>query len=208
MSIDTIIAEQIAAQATIAVNRVVTVTITPLIKNIFDNEISEKIEDIIDDKASDIDTQIEGLIDEIVERHVDDKVQEAVDNYMGDIDWSDHVSSSSIEDAVSEHLDNNIELDGLVEAAVKQRTDNLLYEVVNDAVNDLDVDNIISDRRIELVVDAALPAAVANYMNDKLSNYFRSTEGEKVLSDFLVSHAGRTALARTFMTILLEHSNA
>ena len=208
MSIDTIIAEQIAAQATIAVNRVVGVTIKPLIKDIFDSEISKKIEDIIEDKASDIDTQVEGLIDEIVERHVDDKVQEAVDNYMGDIDWSDHVSSSSIEDAVSDHLDNNVELGDLVEAAVKERTDNRLYEVVHDAVVDLDMDYIISDRRIELIVDAALPAAVANYMDDKLSNYFRSPEGEKVLSDFLVSHAGRTALARTFMTILLEHSNA
>lgn len=208
MSIDTIIAEQIAAQATIAVNRVVGVTIKPLIKDIFDSEISKKIEDIIEDKASDIDTQVEGLIDEIVERHVDDKVQEAVDNYMGDIDWSDHISSSSIEDAVSDHLDNNVELGDLVEAAVKERTDNRLYEVVHDAVVDLDMDYIISDRRIELIVDAALPAAVANYMDDKLSNYFRSPEGEKVLSDFLVSHAGRTALARTFMTILLEHSNA
>ena len=208
MSIDTIIAEQIAAQATIAVNRVVGVTIKPLIKDIFDNEISKKIEDIIEDKASDIDTQVEGLIDEIVERHVDDKVQEAVDNYMGDIDWSDHVSSSSIEDAVSDHLDNNVELDDLVEAAVKERTDNRLYEVVNDAVNDIDMDNLVSDRRLELTVDAALPMAVANYMDDKLSNYFRSPEGEKVLSDFLVSHAGRTAFARTFMTILLEHSNA
>lgn len=208
MNIDTFIAEQIAAQATIAVNRVVGVTIKPLIKDIFIAEISAKIEDIIDDKASDIDAQVEGLIDEIVERHVDDKVQEAVDNYMGDIDWSDHISSSSIEDAVSDHLENNMELDNLVAAAVKERTDRRLYEVVNDAVNDMDVDNIISDRRIELVVDAALPAAVANYMDDKLSNYFRSPEGEKVLSDFLVSHAGRTALARTFMTILLEHSNA
>ena len=208
MSIDTIIAEQIAAQSTIAVNRVVGVTIKPLIRDIFDTEISKKIEDIIDDKASDIDTQVEGLIDEIVERHVDDKVQEAVDNYMGDIDWSDHISSSSIEDAVSDHLENNLELDNLVEAAVKERADNRLYEVVNDAVNDMDMDDIISDRRLELTVDAALPAAVANYMDDKLSNYFRSPEGEKVLSDFLVSHAGRTALARTLMTILLEHSNA
>ncbi len=208
MNIDTFIAEQIAAQATIAVNRVVGVTIKPLIKDIFIAEISAKIEDIIDDKASDIDAQVEGLIDEIVERHVDDKVQEAVDNYMGDIDWSDHISSSSIEDAVSDHLENNMELDNLVAAAVKERTDRRLYEVVNDAVNDMDVDNIISDRRIELVVDAALPAAVANYMDDKLSNYFRSPEGEKVLSDFLVSHAGRTSLARILMTILLEHSNA
>ena len=208
MSIDTILAEQIQAASVIAVNRVVTVTIKPLIKEIFDNEISKKIEDIIDDKASDIDNQVEGIIDEIVERHVDDKVQEAVDNYMGDIDWSDHVSSSSIEDAVSEHIENNMELDDVVESAIKQRTDNRLYEVVNDAVNDLDVDNIISDRRIELVVDAALPAAVSNYMNDKLSNYFRSPEGEKMLSDYFVSHAGRTALARTLMTILLEHSNA
>ena len=208
MSIDTIIAEQIADASVIAINRVLTVTIKPLIKDIFDTEISKKIEDIIDDKASDIDTQVEGLIDEIVERHVDDKVQEAVDNYMGDIDWSDHISSGSIEDAVSDHLENNVELDSLVEATVKERTDNRLYEVVHDAVVDLDMDYIISDRRIELVVDAALPAAVANYMDDKLSNYFRSPEGEKVLSDFIVSHAGRTALARTFMTILLENSGA
>jgi hypothetical protein len=208
MSIDTIIAEQIQAASVIAVNRVVTVTIKPLIKDIFDSEISKKIEDIIEDKASDIDTQVEGLIDEIVERHVDDKVQEAVDNHMGDIEWSDHVSSSDLTDAVAEHLDNNMEWDDLVAAAVKERADQKLYELVNDAVSDLDMDNIVSDRRIELVVDAALPAAVANYMDDKLSNYFRSPEGQKVLSDFILSHAGRTALARTFMTILLEHSNA
>jgi regulator of protease activity HflC (stomatin/prohibitin superfamily) len=208
MSIDTIIAEKIADASVIAINRVLTVTIKPLIKDIFDNEISKKIEDIIDDKASDIDNQVEGLIDEVVERHVDDKVQEAVDNYMGDIDWSDHIGNDIIEAAVSDHLENNTELDEIVEAAVKERTDNRLYEVVNDAVNDMDVDNIISDRRIELVVDAALPAAVANYMDGKLSNYFRSPEGEKVLSDFLVSHAGRTCLARTLLTVLLEHSNA
>lgn len=180
MTIDSIIAEQIQAQSTIAVNRVIGVTIRPLIKDFFDREVSNRVEEVVE----------RHVIDEIVERHVDDKVQEAVDT------------------GVSDYLENCVELDNLVESAVRERTDNQLYEVVNDVVNELDMDNIISDSRVERAVDAALPDAVANYMSDRLSNYFRSPEGEQVLSDFVVSHAGRTALARTFMTILLEHSNA
>lgn len=216
MSIDTIIAEQIAAQATIAVNRVVGVTIKPLIKDIFDTEISKKIEDIIDDKASDIDTQVEGLIDEIVERHVDDKVQEAVDNYMGDIDWSDHISSSDLTDAVVDHLDNNMEWDDLVTAAVKERTDQKLYELINDAVNDLDMDNIVSEYRVEVAVDNVLSrdtvlkdfvkGEVKTYMDNNLSNYFRSTEGAAMLESFFLSYAGRSMLA-TNLTILLKGDN-
>jgi hypothetical protein len=215
MTIDTIIAEQIAAQSTIAVNRVVGITIKPLIKDIFDTEISKKIEDIIEDKASDIDTQVEGLIDEIVERHVDDKVQEAVDNYMGDIDWSDHIDSSAVEDAVQSAL-GDMEWDDLVTAAVEDRTDQKLYELVNDAVSDLDMDNIVSSYRVEVAVDDVLSRGtvlkdfvkgeVKTYMDNNLSNYFRSPEGTAMLEKFFLSYAGRSMLA-TNLTILLKGDN-
>ena len=189
VSIDTFIAEQIQAQSTIAVNRIMGVTIRPLIKDIFDGELNDKVQKAVDD---------------------------AVANYVEDVDLSEHICTGSVEDAVSLHLENNVDIDSLVEDAVADRTDNRLYEMINDAVSELDTDNIVSDSRIEEAVESALPAAVesalplavADYMGENLSNFFRSPDGEQVLSDFVTSHAGRTALARTFMTLLLEHSHA
>jgi hypothetical protein len=208
MTIDSIIAEQIQAQSIIAINRVLADKIKPIIRDIFETEISLKVADLVSD---DLPSMVESTLDDVVESHVDSKVTEAVDNHMDSIDWSDHIDSSTIADAVSDEL-NNMDLDDLVTEAVKDRTDQRMYEIINDAVSDLDADNIVSEYRIEIAVDSVLSRgstindSVKFYMDNNLSNYFRSPEGTAMLSQFFLSYAGRSMLA-TNLTILLKEGN-
>ena len=212
MNIDTIITEKIQDQSAIAVNNVLLVKIKPIIRDLFETEISLKVADLV---ADDLPSMVESTLDDIIESHVDSKVTDAVDNYMDSIDWSDHIDSSTITDAVSDEM-NNMDIDDLVTEAVKERTDQKLYELINDAVSDLDMDNIVSEHRVEVAVESvisrgsalenAIKAELATYMENNLSNFFRSPEGMELLSRFFLSYAGRSMLA-TNLTILLKGDN-
>lgn len=201
MTIDTIIAEHIAA----AINRALTERVKPIIRNIFDTEISVKVASLVDDNLP---PMLESTLDDVVESHVTD----AVSDYMSSINWSDHID---ISDAVSDEM-QNMDFDDLVTEAVKDRTDQKMYEIINDAVSDLDMENIISDASIENAVDNALSRSttinatindsVKFYMENNLSNYFRSPSGEALLERFFLSEAGRSMLA-TNLTILLKGDN-
>jgi len=208
MNIDAIITEKIQDQSVTAVNNVLLVKIKPIIRDLFETEISLKVADIV---ADDLPSIVESTLDDVVESHVDSKVTDAVDNYMDSINWSDHIDSSVITDAVSDEM-NNMDWDDLVTDAVKERTDQNLYELVNDAVSDLDMDNIVSEYRVEKAVDSVLHRgttindSVKFYMENNLSNFFRSPEGTALLAQFFSSYAGRSMLA-TNLTILLKGDN-
>ena len=215
MNIDAIISEKIQDQSVIAVNNVLLTKIKPIIRDLFETEISLKVADLV---ADDLPSMVESSLDDVVESHVDCKVTEAVDNYMDSIDWSDHIDSSTIEDAVKDEL-NNMEWDDLVTDAVKERTDERLYEVVNDAVADLDADNIVSEYRVENAVDNvlarspfmienAIKASVETYMEKNLSNFFRSPEGMEMLSRYSASYSGRSTLAANVIKLLEANDNA
>ena len=215
MNIDAIISEKIQDQSVIAVNNVLLTKIKPIIRDLFETEISLKVADLV---ADDLPSMVESTLDDVVESHVDSKVTEAVDNYMDSIDWSDHIDSSTIEDAVKDEL-NNMEWDDLVTDAVKERTDERLYEVINDAVADLDADNIVSEYRVENAVDNvlarspfmienAIKASVETYMEKNLSNFFRSPEGMEMLSRYFASYSGRSTLAANVIKLLEANDNA
>jgi len=167
--------------------------------------------------ADDLPSMVESTLDDIIESHVDSKVTDAVDNYMDSIDWSDHIDSSTITDAVSDEM-NNMDIDDLVTEAVKERTDQKLYELINDAVSDLDMDDIVSEYRVENAVESvisrgsavedSIKAEVATYMENNLSNFFRSPEGMELLSRFFLSYAGRSALATNIIKLLEANDNA
>jgi|GWRWMinimDraft_6_1066014.scaffolds.fasta_scaffold03443_3 hypothetical protein len=209
MNIDAIINEKIQDQSVIAVNNVLLVKIHPIIRHIFETEISRSVADLVGD---DLPSMVESTLDDVVESHVDSKVTEAVDNYIDSIDWSDHIDSSTIEDAVSDEL-NNMEWDDLVADAVKERTDERLYEVVNDAVADLDADNIVSEYRVENAVDNvlarsphmienAIKSSVEAYMEKNLSNFFRSPAGVEMLDQYFSSYAGRSTLGANLIKLI------
>jgi len=215
MNIEAIITEKIQDQSVIAVNNVLLVKIHPIIRHIFETEISRTVADLV---ADDLPSMVESTLDDVVESHVDSKVTDAVDNYMESIDWSDHIDSSTIEDAVKDEL-NNMEWDDLVTDAVKERTDERLYEVINDAVADLDADNIVSEYRVENAVDNvlarspfmienAIKASVETYMEKNLSNFFRSPEGMEMLSRYFASYSGRSTLAANVIKLLEANDNA
>jgi hypothetical protein len=214
MNIDAIITEKIQDQSLIAVNNVLAIKIKPIIRDLFETEIANKVADIV---ADDLPSIVESTLDDVVESHVDSKVTDAVDNYMDSIDWSDHIDSSTITDAVSDEM-NNMDLSDLITEAVEERTDQKLYELINDAVSDLDMDNIVSEYRVENAVESvlsrgsvlenAIKAEVATYMENNLSNFFRSPEGMELLSRFFLSYAGRSALATNVIKLLETNDNA
>jgi uncharacterized membrane protein YheB (UPF0754 family) len=214
MNIDAIITEKIQDQSVIAVNNVLLHKIKPIITDLFENEISRKVADLVSD---DLPSMVEATLDEVVESHVDCKVTEAVDNYMESVDWADHIDSSTIADTISDEM-NNMDWDDLVTDAVKERTDQKLYELVNDAVSDLDMYNIISEIRVEnavgtvlygsSVLENSINTAVEAYMEKNLSNFFRSPEGTALLGQYFSSHAGRCTLAANLTKLLETNDNA
>ena len=210
MNIDAIISEKIQDQSVIAVNNVLLVKIKPIIRDMFETEISLKVADLVSD---DLPSMVESTLDDVVDSHVDSKMTDAVDNYMDSIDWSDHIDSSTITDAVTDEL-SNMDWDDLVTDAVKDRTDEKLYELVNDAVSDLDMDCIVSEYRVENAVDTVLSRgttlndSVKFYMENNLSNFFRSPEGMEILSQYFASYSGRSTLAANVIKLLEANDNA
>jgi hypothetical protein len=214
MNIDAIITEKIQDQSVIAVNNVLQAKIKPIIRHMFDTEISIKVGELV---ADDLPSMVESTLDDIVESHVESKVTDAVDNYMESIDWSDHIDSSTITDAVTDEL-SNMDWDDLVTDAVKDRTDRTMYEVINDAVSDLDMDNIVTEYRVENAVESVLSRGsalentikdtVETYMEKNLSNFFRSPEGMELLSQYFASYAGRSTLAANVIKLLETNDNA